>query len=93
MSKTKSVSCGDWHLGWGYGGNDKIGRLSSDDGISFTWKGSSQGRHGQQWNAGAKCTFTLGPNDKIDNFETIKGSSPKLEELIKSALELKAKIK
>ena len=78
MSKTKSISCGDWHLGWGYGGNDKIGRLSSDDGVNFTWKGSSQGRHGQKWNTGAKCTFKLGPNDKIEIYNTIKGSAPKI---------------
>lgn len=89
----RTINCGDWHLGWGFGGSDKIGRLSSEDGINFTWKGYSQGRHGQTWNKGAKCTFTLGKNNKFDSFETVKGSCPRLTELLKSALELKAKFK
>ena len=44
--KTNEVDCGDWWLGWGYGGNNKIGKLSLEDGV-FTWKGHCQGRHGQ----------------------------------------------
>lgn len=48
MKKNKNeVFCGDWGLGWGYGGYDKVGKLSLSEN-TFTWKGQRQGRHGKK---------------------------------------------
>ena len=86
-NKNKSVSCGDWHLGWGFGGNDKIGKLSvNEDGV-YTWKGSSQGRHGQKWNKGAYITFKLNDKDGVKVIES-NGSHPRWTEIMKSVNEL-----
>ena len=43
----KAIQCGDWHLGWGFGYHNKIGKLSLDQN-TFTWTGRCQGRHGQK---------------------------------------------
>lgn len=46
---TLKTFCGDWSLGWGFGGRDRIGKLFLDpDGMLFTWKGYRQGRHGNK---------------------------------------------
>lgn len=88
--KTKlknSVSCGDWHLGWGFGGNDKLGKLSIDrTNNQFIWNGYSQGRHGQKWNAGAELIFTIEKGEI--NVISQKGSVPSYSELLKIANEL-----
>lgn len=47
MKKITSVECGDWHLGWGLGGHNKIGELRVEGDV-FTWQGRCQGRHGQK---------------------------------------------
>ena len=87
MAKIKNkVNCGDWHLGWGFGGNDKIGNLAIIDKDTFLWKGRSQGRHGQKWNSGAWAKFERKEN-RLEVTEQ-KGSYPKYSELIKSANEL-----
>lgn len=46
--KLTTVQCGDWHLGWGFGGNNNIGKLTLE-GDTFTYKGERQGRHGQNY--------------------------------------------
>ncbi len=87
MKPKKSINCGDWHKGWGFGGNDKVGKLSietlSDCPINFVWAGHSQGRHGQTWNRGAKVRFMV-----IDTGLKIterKGSYPDYDQVIKAA--------
>lgn len=85
--KNKTIECGDWHLGWGYGGNDKIGKLTVDHKGIFIWKGYSQGRHGGKWNYGAEVIFTLDDNDKVEVI-TSNGSYPVNSELIRGAKEL-----
>ena len=48
----KPIQCGDWHLGWGLGGHDKVGKLRYDrETKMFTWNGRCQGRHGQMGRA------------------------------------------
>lgn len=81
------VGCGDWHLGWGLGGHNKVGKLSIEIvqycPINFIWRGSSQGRHGQKFNPAATARFSVfGDKIKITN---IKGSFPVYSEIIKSA--------
>jgi len=55
----KSISCGDWGLGWGSGGKNKIGKLKCEGENIFVWRGHSQGRHGQRWNKGAWVRFSV----------------------------------
>jgi hypothetical protein len=86
----KSISCGDWHLGWGYGGNDKVGKLSTEDGETFRWEGRSQGRHGGKWNLGANCTFTIDENGL--NVTQQEGSIPRSSELYNGANRLIEKL-
>ena len=82
-----TVSCGDWHLGWGCGGHDKIGKLTLDPlHNSFIWKGYSQGRHGGKWNKGAEVIFTY-KEDKITIVHQ-KGEFPERSELIKGCKEI-----
>lgn len=57
--KTYSTHCSDWQLGWGYGGNNKLGRLTLNEDNTYTWRGHSQGRHGRKWNKGAFLHFRL----------------------------------
>ena len=49
---TKKVSntapCSDWFRGWGYGGNNKLGKLSKLSDTKYSWTGYAQGRHGQK---------------------------------------------
>jgi hypothetical protein len=61
-AKNKTVGCSDWMLGWGYGGHNKIGKLTLNKDQSFTWKGHAQGRHGQIYGEGT-VTFTLDKNE------------------------------
>lgn len=85
MAKQKnSIQCGDWHLGWGYGGHDTIGKLTRNEDGTFTWEGSSQGRHGRKWNAGSIYNFKL-EGGEIIPLEGNKGTRPVHEELIKAA--------
>lgn len=81
------VSCGDWHKGWGFGGNDKIGKLEiiiqPDCPINFLWKGHSQGRHGQTWNKGARVRFMV-IDDSLKLTEQ-KGSYPDYDQVLESA--------
>ena len=87
MKAKLTVQCGDWHLGWGYGGHDKIGKLTLDPvNNSFIWKGSSQGRHGQKWNKGAYIVFTY--NDGKITIVNSSGSHPVHSELIKGCEEI-----
>jgi len=83
-----STSCGDWHLGWGYGGHDKVGKLSieslPDCPVNFIWQGKSQGRHGRSWNPNAKFRFMLVNNSTLRITER-KGDCPVYSEIIKSA--------
>jgi len=86
------TNCGDWHLGWGFGGSDKIGKLRmtappDDNGFAeFEWKGRSQGRHGGGWNFGAFLRFKSDGNSLKSGKSN--GSSPVHSELLKSAREL-----
>ena len=87
--KTKTIHCGDWHRGWGYGGYNKIGRLSClgvdpnrPGFFLFEWKGRSQGRHGQVWNRGARLEFSS-DGKEIISIE-VKGEYPIYEELLES---------
>lgn len=86
MNLTKSIPCGDWWLGWGYGGRNKIGKLTKNPDETFVWKGYSQGRHGSKWNYGAYLHFRIF-NDKVEVIEK-KGSVPVHSELIKAAMSL-----
>lgn len=85
MNKT---DCGDWHLGWGYGGLNKVGNLTmitppDKKGMaSFEWKGRSQGRHGQKFNYGAFLKFTS-DGEKIVKGEQ-EGSAPVQSEILKA---------
>ena len=83
------ANCGDWHLGWGYSGNDKVGKLSKVDG-NYLWEGHSQGRHGATWNYGAFLKFKV----KGDDIEVIeyKGNYPRKSELLKG-IEERVKLK
>ena len=87
------TDCGDWHLGWGFGGHNKVGKLRmidtpNKDGVAtFEWKGRSQGRHGQKYNFGAFIRFTSNGTD-IHAGDTIKGSAPVSGELLKGVNEL-----
>ena len=90
LKKSVSTGCGDWHLGWGYGGHDKLGKLSFDGEI-FTWTGSSQGRHGQKYNKGAKLVFK-----EVNNAHEIiesKGSYPEWKEIWKSVAEIRISLR
>jgi len=90
MSKknTLTTGCGDWHLGWGFGGHDKLGKLELLPlSNTFMWRGYSQGRWGQKWNMGAFVNFTIDNSTGIDRIAVIsqKGGYPETAELIKSA--------
>lgn len=80
--KTYSTSCGDWHLGWGYGGNNKLGNLTLLDDGSYKWEGHSQGRHGRKWNQGAFLHFKL-VNAEIKVIDS-KGQSPIKKEILEA---------
>ena len=69
----KSVHCSDWGRGWGYGGNDKIGKLSLNEDGSYTWTGHSQGRHGRKWGY-CSTTFIVSEDGSINR--TAGGSLP-----------------
>lgn len=86
--KKISVSCGDWHLGWGLGGKNKVGKLSTEDLKTFTWDGYSQGRHGQKSNSGAQFVFTLDKGSIVE--VSRKGLIPLTSELLKSVESLKS---
>lgn len=91
--KPLKTNCGDWHLGWGLGGNDKIGKLSLDvETMKFTWEGYSQGRHGQKWNKGANCVFVLCQEGADLELTSVNGTIPRKEELLRSAKELITRI-
>jgi hypothetical protein len=78
-----STGCSDWQLGWGLGGNDKLGRLTLEPLTNeFVWKGYSQGRHGDIWNKGAFLRFTV-QDDKITILGS-KGNYPVQSELLKA---------
>jgi len=87
-------NCNDWHLGWGYGGHDKIGKLTiatNEKKIKineFRWVGYSQGRHGQRWNKGANVIFSLIDNNTDIKVISSKGNYPEISELIKTAIGL-----
>jgi hypothetical protein len=92
MKGKKKTNCGDWHRGWGYSGHDKIGKLTKlDNGVSFSWNGYSQGRHGAKWNKGAFCCVDVVDGELI--FTNQKGSIPVRSEIIKSIKELNPNIK
>ena len=78
--KTYKTSCGDWHLGWGFGGHNKLGNLTLNDDETFTWRGHSQGRHGQKSNLGAYLHFKL-VNSNIEVIDS-KGYSPIKKEIL-----------
>ena len=86
--KRISISCGDWHLGWGLGGKNKLGKLSTEDFNTFTWDGYSQGRHGNKSNLGAQFAFTLDGERIVE--VSRKGSIPWLSEIYKAVEGLKA---
>lgn len=82
----KKVSCGDWHLSWGFG-TTKIGNLYKLSDNIYLWKGHSQGRHGQVWNKGAYSTFSVKDNN-INTIETNNLGFPKTSEVLKAVEEL-----
>ncbi len=85
-----SVHCGDWHLGWGFGGYNKLGKLTAEQDGVFLWKGHSQGRHGQTWNKGAFARFRM-VDGRISIIEQ-KGSMPIFQEILNSLRDLEAKM-
>jgi len=92
----KAVNCGDWGYGWGYGGNDKIGKLSQNEDNTFMWRGYSQGRHGQKWNMGAYFHFKMVEGEPDFGIEEIerKGGIPQLRALkqgVKDLIDLNIK--
>jgi hypothetical protein len=89
MKAKKSISCGDWHLSWGFSTN-KIGTLTMLGPNEFIWKGRSQGRHGQKWNTGAKLHFTVDADLNIDQTIEEKGSYPRWSEVKKAIVELQS---
>ena len=54
-----STGCGDWMRGWGYGGYNKIGRLTKTGRNTYQWKGKAQGRHNNTLRSTWTTTFTL----------------------------------
>jgi len=86
--KKITVNCGDWHLGWGLGGKNKLGKLSTENLETFTWDGYSQGRHGNKENLGAQFVFTLDGERIVE--VSRKGSIPLLSEIYKAVECLKA---
>ena len=65
--KNLKVRCGDWHRGWGYGGQNNIGKLEAlelldNNKYRMLWKGHKQGRHGQIWARGMKAEFIWDAN-------------------------------
>ena len=81
--KTLSVNCGDWHLGWGFGGDNKVGKLYLNEDNTYTWKGHSQGRYGQVWNKGSYVNFKMVEGEPDFGIEVIKaqGGYPRIFEL------------
>lgn len=89
MSKKNllKVNCGDWHLGWGLGSYNHIGKLELNPLTnSFTWRGYSQGRHGSIWNREAYINFTV--LDDVITKTGSKGSYPCDSELLIAANEI-----
>ena len=64
MKEIKTACC-DWHLSWGYGGHNKVGKLFTSDFNTFRWEGKAVGRHGQVYQAKIETTFTLDENNDI----------------------------
>jgi hypothetical protein len=81
----KTTGCGDWHLGWGYG-YTTFGKLTLNDDGTFTWKGSSQGRHGQKHWSDGLTHFKVSENGI--EIITQKRSLPKHSEVYKAIMVL-----
>jgi len=83
FTQKNSVGCGDWHLGWGFGGHNHIGKLKKEDG-KFIWRGHQQGRHGQIYNRPANIVFTF-DGVEISIIENDKNRSlPERDEVLKA---------
>ncbi len=66
--KKLNVGCGDWGLGWGFGGHNKIGRLTKLAEGKYSWTGHQQGRHGHKLTKRYTVTFDYQDN-MITNIE------------------------
>ena len=82
--KEVKTSCSDWHLSWGFGGNDHLGELRTEDGINFIWSGRRQGRHGQKIRTLYHVEFTE---------DNISGDMPARSEVTKAIEVLKKHFK
>jgi hypothetical protein len=96
MGMVMKVNCGNWFKGWGFGLTNKLGKLESDDLVTFVWKGHSQGRHGAKWNRGANCEFTLsedGTRNRVSDkvvleFKSQEGGIPDKQSLLEGVRDL-----
>lgn len=84
-----TVNCGDWGQSWGLGTNT-VGKLSTEDRETFTWRGHCQGRHGNVWNRGSVSVFKFEGGDIIE--VTTKGTRPNREALLEGLRDLNDKI-
>ena len=74
-----TVNCGDWGQSWGLG-TQTIGKLSTTDNETFTWKGHCQGRHGNKWNRGSEFVFKFEGDQIVE--VSLKGSRPNREAIL-----------
>jgi len=84
-----SVNCGDWGQSWGLSTN-AVGKLSTEDQKEYTWKGHSQGRHGNKWNKGSEFIFKL--NNGVVEEVSSKGTRPNNKALHDGIFDLTTKI-
>jgi len=84
-----TVNCGDWGQSWGFGTNT-IGKLSTKDQETFTWKGRCQGRHGNTWNIGSISVFKFEGGNIIE--VSTKGMRPNRKALLEGLRDLQDKI-
>lgn len=85
-----NVSCGDWHLSWGFG-TTNLGRLYWNNVDKYyIYRGHNQGRHGQKWNLNKEIHFTIIDTNNVNIiWDNNKGSLPQYSELFKSIEQIK----
>lgn len=76
----KNTQCSDWHLGWGYGGQNALGKLYYINDKEFEWKGTRQGRHGQKYGKYEGKVFL----DDEGKISSVEGSLPTHSEIYKA---------
>lgn len=78
----QSTGCGDWHRGWGFGGDDTLGKLyrTEDKEYPYKWVGMRQGRHNQTihskytviFNYDIVKGFTMHPDNKYNRLPDVR---------------------